>query len=66
VYKTGLPVLRESKMADVDEALQIFLEFADLQSFQEELYKQGIKKYDHLQDIEEDDLKEIGRIEFFY
>jgi hypothetical protein len=35
-------------MADKDDSLQEFLEFADLQHFQEGLYREGIKKLDHV------------------
>ncbi|CAB3992220.1 hypothetical protein AC249_AIPGENE20497, partial, partial [Paramuricea clavata] len=57
-------VVRKSKIADKDDnkddSLQEFLEFADLQQFQEGLYREGIIKLDHLQDVDECDLNEIG------
>ena len=52
-------------MADKDDSLQEFLEFADLQDFQEGLYREGIKKLDHLQDVDERDLNEIGKYDLF-
>ena len=63
-----LVVLRKFKMADKDDkddSLQKFLEFADLQHFQEGLYREGIKKLDHLQDVDERDLNEIGKYDLF-
>ena len=44
-----------------EHSLQGFLEFADLQHFQEGLCREGVKKLDHLQDVDESDLKEIGK-----
>ena len=61
-----LVVLRKFKMADKDDSLQEFLEFADLQNFQEGLYREGIKKLDNLQDVDECDLNEIGKIWSFH
>ncbi len=51
-------------MAD-EQSLQGFLEFADLQHFQEGLYREGIRKLDHLQDVDESDLGEMGKCSFF-
>ena len=58
-----LPVLQgflcKFKMADETQAnehsLQGFLEFADLQ--QKGLCREGVKKLDHLQQVDESDLK---------
>ena len=60
-----LPVLQgflcKFKMADETQAnehsLQGFLEFADLQHFQKGLCREGVKKLDHLQQVDESDLK---------
>ena len=48
-------------MADETQAnehsLQGFLEFADLRHFQKGLCREGVKKLDHLQQVDESDLK---------
>ena len=48
-------------MADETQAnehsLQGFLEFADLQHCQEGLCREGVKKLDHLQEVDESDLQ---------
>ena len=40
-----------------EHSLQGFLEFADLQHFQEGLYRERVKKLDHVQEVDESDLK---------
>lgn len=48
-------------VVDMSDCLEEFLAFSDLQHFVAQFQRAGVSKFEHVQDIDDDDLKMFGK-----
>ena len=51
---------KETGLSVDEQPISIFLEFADLKNYEALFQGFGVDKFDHLNDVEEDDLPKYG------
>lgn len=48
-------------VVDMSDCLEEFLAFSDLQHFVAQFQRAGVSKFEHVQDIDDNDLKTFGK-----
>ena len=51
---------KETGLSVDEQSISIFFEFADLKNYEALFQGFGVDKFDHLNDVEEDDLRKFG------